>query len=170
MANWEETIIPLGDAHKILSSFGIGPDSNGYQRWRQDDGFRQVDFEGVLNESKLVLSVDWRDLLQDATDTIIEQLGSLGITTTADLGEDGEQGFIEVDGKRADIKYVPNDNDDFESAIRTVNVLISGKASYRKYQSCVGSDGWRFGLHSTEEWEFLKSNAPGSLDLIFVHD
>ena len=63
--------------------FGIGPSSREYQRWRGDDGFRQVDFEGVLNESGAVLVVDWREWLQDAVVVILRLLQELGITAAA---------------------------------------------------------------------------------------
>jgi len=63
--------IPLDDAHGVLSVFGVGPSSREYQRWRRDDGFRQVDFEGILNESSAVLVVYWREWLQDAVEVII---------------------------------------------------------------------------------------------------
>jgi hypothetical protein len=66
MADWDTTIIPLDDAHEVLSVFGIGPSSREYQRWRRDDGIRHVDFEGVLSQSGSVLTIDWREWLQDA--------------------------------------------------------------------------------------------------------
>jgi hypothetical protein len=128
MADWEKTIIPLDDAHEVLSVFGISPSSREYQRWRRDDGFRHIDFEGVLGESRSVLTVDWRAWLRDAVDTIIGQLEALGIEVAADLGEDGNEGVIQIDGESARIKYVPADDDDFDRVLEAVNRLIAKTA------------------------------------------
>lgn len=167
MADWEETIIPLDDAHEVLGTFGIGPYNSGYQRWRRDDGFRRVDLEDVLNESPLVLTVDWREWFQDALETIRSQLDSLGITVEPDLHEEGHQGHIAVDGAREAVKFVPADEDDFDTVIQSLNRLVKGKAQYRKFRSCEGSDGWRYGLLTNEEWKALESNAPNLLNLLF---
>jgi hypothetical protein len=129
MTNWEKIIIPLDDAHKILAVFGIDPSSRECQRWRRDDGFRQVDFEGVLSESGAVIIVDWREWLQDAVDLIIRQLNELGIKASADLGGDGNEGFLQIDEKTTRIKFVPEDEDDFDRIIEAVNRLI-GEAGH----------------------------------------
>jgi hypothetical protein len=151
----------------VLATFGIGPYSKGYQRWRRDDGFRLVDLEEVLGESQFVLRVDWREWLQDATNTIRDQLGAIGISAAADLGEDGDQGYIEVEGRREVIKYVPNDDDDFDVVIQTINSLISTKGRYRKFRSCEGSDGWAYCLLSNENWNELESSAGELMNLLF---
>lgn len=57
LADWEKMIVPLDEAHEVLHVFGIGPSSREYQRWRRDDGFRHVDFEGVLRESRSVVAL-----------------------------------------------------------------------------------------------------------------
>jgi hypothetical protein len=167
MSDWERTVIPLDTATEILSAFGVGPDSEEYQRWCRDDGFRQVDFEEVLNTSPFVLGVDWREWLQDAMDTIVDQLSALGITLTADLGEEGEQGTIEVDGRTEDVKYVRNDEDDFDDVVLAVNRLVRPHAHYRKLQSREGSDGWWYALLRKEDWDRLEENAPDTLSLLF---
>jgi hypothetical protein len=143
MADWEKTIIPLDDAREVLSVFGIGPSSREYQRWRRDDGFRHVDFEGVLRESRSVLAVDWREWLQNAVDTIVCQLEELGIEVSADLGEDGNEGMFQADGQSARIKFVPADEDDFDRVVDAINGLIGATARYRKFSSSEGSDGCR---------------------------
>jgi hypothetical protein len=168
MADWETTIIPLDDAHEILSVFGIGPSSRAYQRWRRDDGFRHVDFEGVLNECNSVLTVDWREWLQDVVDVILRQLEEIGITAGADLGEDGNEGMLQVDGQSARIKYVPADEDDFDCVIWEVNRLIADTARYRKFRSCEGSDGWFYAVLRNEDWKALESAAGATVKLLFV--
>jgi hypothetical protein len=168
MTDWEKTIIPLDNAHEILSVFGIGPSSREYQRWRRDDGFRHVDFEGVLNESRSVLTVDWREWLQDAVDTITGQLEELGMEAAADLGEDGNEGVIQVDGKSSRIKFVPADEDDFDRVIEAINRLIADAARYRKFRSCEGSDGWSYALLRNEDWHALESAAGATIRLLFV--
>src|SRR5437667_386021 len=101
MRDSEKKIIPLDDAHEILSAFGIGPSSREYQRWRREDGFRQVDFESILDESSKILIVDWRDLLQDAVVIMVRQLGEFGIEADASLNEEGNRGVIRAAGRSA---------------------------------------------------------------------
>ncbi len=170
MADLEKTIVPLDAAHEVLSTFGIGPYSKAYQRWRREDGFRLVDLEDVLGESQFLLRVDWREWLQDAVNTILGQLSAIGVSAIADLGEEGEHGHIEIEGKREHVKYVPNDDDDFDKVIRSINALISAKGQYRKLRSCEGSDGWKYGLLSNDDWKALESRAIELAQLLFVPD
>jgi hypothetical protein len=168
MADWEKTIIPLDDAHEILSVFGIGPSSREYQRWRRDNGFRHVDFEGVLGESRSILTVDWREWLQDAVDTITGQLDELGIDAAADLGEDGNEGVLHIAGKTARIKFMPADDDNFDRVIEAINRLIAETARYRKFRSCEGSDGWSYAVLKNEDWQALETAAGTTVRLLFV--
>src|SRR5262249_9858088 len=101
MSNRENTIVTLDDAHEVFEAFGIGPYSRGYQRWRRKDGFRQVDLESVLTESRAVLIVDGREWLQDAVDIIAGQLERMGLEVASDLGEDGNDGVLQVEGRSA---------------------------------------------------------------------
>jgi hypothetical protein len=168
MADWEKTIVPLDEAHELLSVFGIGPTSREYQRWRRDDGFRHVDFVGVLGESRSVLTADWRGWLQDAVATVSQQLEDLGIEAAADLGEDGNEGVIQIAGKSARIKFVPADEDDFDRVIEAINQLIAETARYRKFRSCQGSDGWSYAVLKNDDWHALESAAGATVRLLFV--
>lgn len=168
MADWEKTIIPLDDAHEVLSVFGIGSSSREYQRWRRDDGFRHVDFEGVLGESSGVLTVDWRESLQDAVDIIAGQLDELGIESAADLGEDGNEGVLQIAGKTARIKYIPADDDNFDRVIEAINRLIAETARYRKFRSCEGSDGWSYDVLKNKDWQALETAAGATVRLLFL--
>lgn len=168
MSDWEKTIIPLDAADEILSSFGISPSSLGYRRWRRGDGFRQVDFENILAESRFVINVDWREWLQDAVDTIIRQLDDLEMEATVDLGEDGEEGEIQIGSRIGRIKYVPADNDDFDLVIKTINSLIAERAQYRKFRSCEGSDGWSYAVLRKENWQALDLARSATVKLLFV--
>lgn len=168
MADWEKTIIPLDDAHEILSVFGIGSHFKPYQRWRRDDGFRHVDFEGVLGESPAVLIVDWREWLQDAIEVIQRQLHDLGIEATSALGDEGEAGEFRVNWLSAMIKFVSDDEDDFDEVIVAVNHLISQTACYRKFCSCEGSDGWSYAVLNNVDWQSIEEAAPSTVRLLFV--
>jgi hypothetical protein len=168
MSDGQKTIIPLADASEILSMFGVDPSSREVQRWQRDDGFRQVDFEGILNDSGKILSVDWREWLQDAVDLIIQQLGELGIDAAADLGEEGEQGVFEAAGQSARVKYVPADEDDFDEVIATINDAVYEMAHYRKFRSCEGSDGWSYAILKSEDWETLETVAGATVRLLFT--
>jgi hypothetical protein len=168
MADWEKTIIPLDDAHEILSVFGIGPSSRGYQRWRRDDGFRHVDFEDVLGESRSVLSVDWRECLADAVDTIIDQLEQLGVEASADPGSDDNERVFQADGQSARIKFAPADDDDFDRVIEAINRLIAHTAQYRKFRSCEGSDGWSYAVLKKEDWHELETSAGATVRSLFA--
>jgi hypothetical protein len=166
MSDWEKTIIPLDDAHEILSVFGIGASSREYQRWRRDDGFRHVDFESVLGGSKAVLVVDWREWLQDAVDVILGQLDALGIAASADLGEEGNEGILQIEGRSARIKFA--DEDDFDPVIAAVNRLLEPTASYRKFRSCEGCDGWSYAVLKDEDWRTLNTTAAATARLLFA--
>jgi hypothetical protein len=118
------SLIPLDASHEILSVFGIGPYSKGYQRWKRDDGLMASDLLTVLCESPWILIMDWRGCLQDAVDEIVKQLGLIGIEATADLDNEGNEGYLAIGQNRAGIKYVPVDNDDFDAVIESVNGLV----------------------------------------------
>jgi hypothetical protein len=167
MADRERAIVPLDDAHELLVAFGISPDSREVQRWRRDDGFRQVDLEDVLNESGSVLGVDWRDCLHDAVEIIVRQLRDLGSAVTMDLDEEDDQGTIRVDGQPARIKFVATDEDDFDDVIGAVNGLIRPKAQYRKFRSSEGSDGWSYAVLKNEDWQALEAAADRTVKLLF---
>jgi hypothetical protein len=162
MADDESTIVALDVADEVFFVFGIERSNPEYQRYRQDDGFLLDDLECVLCESDFVLGVDWKEWLQYAVDTILKQLSYIGVSASADLGKDGNQGHIEIGGKRRAIKYVTNDADDFDKVIRSINALIRTKGRYRKFRSCEGTDGWLYGLISTQTWRGL---SPGAIDL-----
>ncbi len=168
MGDWENTIIPLQEAHEILSVFGIGPASREYQRWRRDDGFRHVDFEDVLSKSGAVLIVDGRECLEDIIDVVLRQLQEIDIKADADLGEDGDEGVLRVEGQSARLKFVPANDDDFDDVISMVNGLIKGKACYKKFRSCEGSDGWRYAVLLNSDWQELELSARESAALLFV--
>jgi hypothetical protein len=167
MYDTERTIIPLDDAHELLSAFEISPYSKGYQRARRDDGFRQIDLEGVLDESGLVLGVDWRGSLQENVDIIIQQLAKLDISATAALDEEGDQGTFHLDAKSAFIKFASIDEDNFDDVMVAINRLIGNKAHYKKFRSCEGSDGWVYALLKNDDWNSLHPSIPRTLGLVF---
>src|SRR5579884_2753440 len=159
MADRERTIVPLDEAHEVLAAFRIDPNSRECERWRRDDGFRQIDFEDVLTKSGSVLGVDWRDCLYDPVEIVLRQLHDLGIAATADLGKEEDQGIIRVDGRSAWIKFVAGEEDDFDDVIAAVNGLIRPRAQYRRFRSSEGSDGWWYAVLSNEDWQALEAAA-----------
>lgn len=165
MLDMEGTIIPLKDADEILRAFGIGTQNKAYQRWRRDDGFRWVDLEDVLSESRLVLNIDWRACVQGALDTVARQLDAFGFSVDTDLNDEGNQGHVEIDEGREAIRYA--DNDDFDNVIQAVNRLIKDKVQYRMFRSCKGTDGWQYGLLTNESWKSLETIAPNTMNLLF---
>ena len=166
----ESTIVPLDDCHTLLASFGIGGDNREYQRWRRDDGFRWLDLEDTLNTSDFVLGIDWREWLNDAVDTVAHQLSLIDVQLDVNLNDDGDRGTISVGEFSADVKFVPNDDDDFCAVIAAVNRLLDGRGVYRKFNSCEGSDGYWFGLQTEEQWNALDSSIPQTVKLIFKPD
>jgi hypothetical protein len=168
MTDGSSTIIPLDEAHEILEVFGIGPQSRGYQRWQREDGFRRMDFEDVLNESDFILNVDWRELLPDATDTIVSQLHELGIEASVDLDEEGEQAVFAANGEEVKIKYSINDGDNFDQVIAPINPLIGRTAQYKKLRSSEGSDTWSYAILKNENWRQLEQSVSGWLRLLFA--
>jgi hypothetical protein len=106
--------------------------------------------------------------LEDAMSAITDQLAGIGIAADADLGEGGEQGTTEINGRSATIKYVPSDGDDFDAVIRAINGLIAPQACYRRLRSSEGSDGYSYGLLSSEDWASLWSTASELCDELFL--
>ena len=162
------SIIPLDDAHEIFHALGIGPESKEYQRWKRPDGFRLVDMDDVMGGSESVLGVDWRDGLDDIVDIILRQLNALGFEASADLGEEGEMGTLTIDGITLAVKHVRADHDDFNRIIAAINALIAGKARYRKYASCEGTDGWWYAVLPNDIWQHLRTTAGSTLDILFT--
>ena len=170
MSEYESTIVPLDDCHTLLASFDIGGDNREYQRWRRDDGFRWVDLEDVLNTSPFVLGIDWSEWLNDAVDTIAHQLSLIDVQLDVNLNDDGDRGTISVGESSTDIKFVPDDDYNFCAVVSAVNRLLGGRAVYRKFNSCEGSDGYWFGLQTAGQWHALYSTIPQTVKLIFTSD
>ena len=170
MSDFESTIVPLDDCHTLLASFGVAGDNREYQRWRRDDGFRWVDLEDTLNTSEFVLGIDWRESLSDAVDTIGHQLSLIDVQLDVNLNDEVDCGTICIGMSSTEIKFVPDDYDDFCNVVDAVNRLLDGRVVYRKFNSCEGSDGYWFGLQTAEQWNALDSAIPQTGKLIFKSD
>lgn len=168
MENWEHVIIPPDDAAELLNALGIDPNTPQVQRWRQDDGFRWVDLDELLSGSLAVLTVDWRDWPGYSIEEIDQQLRPLGIWLNIQHDASGEQGTIFHAGQKKSIKYIPNDGDEFDTVIASINELIRDKARYRKFRSSEGSDTACYALLSLKDWERLESDAKSMVELLFV--
>ncbi|MBI1248734.1 hypothetical protein GC197_12950 [bacterium] len=168
MSDWDSTIISLDDSHEVLATFGIGPYSKGYQRWKRGDGFRWCDLEDVLSESPNVFGIDWRDCLEDALDPITDALESLGISLNIQLNDDGDAGEISLGKATEIIKFRSDEEDEFDDVIAAINRLIVRQARFRRFRSSEGSDGWWYGLLSVEDWSSLEVNAPQTVELLFL--
>ncbi len=155
--------IPHNDAIAILETFDCP------NRDVADTGIALVDLEDRLSNAGADLVVDWRSSLQDVTPIITDTLDRLRIETSIDLfGDDLNEATIHVAGKTAGLKYVPRDEDDFDSVIVTINSMIQSTASFRKFRSCEGTDGWCYAALSNELWARLDSTAGDSVDSMFV--
>lgn len=66
------------------------------------------------------------------------------------------------------MKYVPNDDDQFDLVIESINGLISDAAQCRKFRSCQGTDGWAYGVLSHQGWELLEAKIPQLVRRLFM--
>ncbi|MGL6074417.1 MAG: hypothetical protein ACRC8S_09685 [Fimbriiglobus sp.] len=161
------TIIPLNHADVIFSVFGISPSSREYQRWRTEDGYRHVDFEGVLGESGSVFTMDWRESFQDVVDVLQGQLDRLGMQAAFSLTEDGDASEVQIAGKTAPIQFASAD-DNFDRVIQVINRLLAPTARYRKFRSDEGSDAWSYAVLRNEDWQFLETATGSTVALLFM--
>ena len=100
-------------------------------------------------------------------DVILRQLDGLGIPAAADLGDEGNEGTLQIEGRSTRIKFVPADDDDFDQVIAAVNRLIGQTARYRKFRSCEGSDGWSYAVLKNEDWRAMEVAAGATVKLLF---
>ena len=162
-------IIDLASSHTLLAAFGIDGRNPEYQRWRRDDGFRLDDLEDVLvSEGTGVLVVDWRGELDEAIDDVAEMLAPHGIELEASMDEYEPLGTVTIGGASAAIKYVPNDDDDFDDVILSLNRLLAGRAEFRKWRSCEGSDTYAYALLAPHAWSELSTAVPTLIARLFA--
>lgn len=150
------------DACKLLETFQVDLKHSEVQRYLTDGGIKSFDLEDLLNCGPLTLVFDWRDVLQGGIDDASKQLALFDVSLTGNWNSDGTKGAITVDGQTEQVKYVPDDNDDFDTVIVTVNRLMAGRCEYRKFNSCIGSDTWQYGLLSSQQWQEL-TESPGNV-------
>jgi hypothetical protein len=161
--------IPIETAHTILATFGIAKPTRAYERWVKPDGFDVRDFSDVLFESPFVFIVDWRAWLNDELETISNALARLGQPLRRELDEEGNYGFaVGADGRRAAVKYVPNEKDEFDSVVRAVQAVVSPSIEFRASPGNRGSDTWIYGVLPNDEWMELQNVAGPVIAHFFV--
>lgn len=165
--------ITKADACKLLETFRVDLNDPEVQRYLTDDGINSFDLEELLSRGPLSLVFDWRDVLQDGIDDACQQLALFDISLTGSWNSDGTQGTITVEGQTEQVKYVPKDDDDFDTVIATINRLVAnrlmaGRCEYRKFNSCIGSDTWQYALLSSQQWQELAESSGNIVDVLFT--
>lgn len=152
-------IIPLDSAHRILAVFGITQSTPAYDRWLRPDGVRLSDFDEVLFDSRFIFGMDWRGFLDDIVAEIIPAVGELGGQLIYEPdGEQGTSGTIRsADGRSEGIRYVPNEDDDFDDVIRAFQRLAPTEVEFRQSPANAGSDTWSYAVLLKSEWSELES-------------
>ncbi len=160
--------IPMDTAHKILATFGITKPTRAYERYVKSDGFDVNDFSDVLFESPFIITVDWRGWLQEELETIATALKELGQPLSFHLDEEGNYGSVEANGRKAMVKYVPNDEDDFDAVVKAVQTVISPSIEFRESPGNRGSDSWTYAVLPKDEWAELQNVAGPVVSYFFV--
>jgi len=155
--------IPLDTAHAILATFGITRPTKAYERWVKAYGFDVRDFGDVLFESPFIFAIDWRAWLQEELETIKMTLSQLGVNLGIDLDEEGEDGFVECEGRRAPVRYRPNDESDLDDVLCAIQSVVPGSVQFRASPFNEGSDTSEYAVLPRDEWQDLERVAPDVL-------
>lgn len=153
--------IPLDVANPVLATFGITKASELYNRRVKADGFSLDDLHEVLAaESRFIFLVNWRSALPEELEPIIAALEELGADVESEVADDAEEGWLECDGNRAFVKYIPNDNDDFTAVVAALQQIIPSTIEFRESPHNYGNDTWEFAVLLREEWAALETLHP----------
>ena len=155
--------IPVDTANQILATFGITKPSAVYERRLRPDGFRLIDFNDVLFESRFVFIMDWRGELDEFVATVLPALGEMGCELTYEPeGDDGAVSgiLISTDSRIAAIRYVPTEGGDFDEVIRAFARLCPETIEFRQTPGNKESDTWVYAALSRDEWRELEKLEP----------
>jgi hypothetical protein len=160
----------LDVAHQVLATFGITEPTPEYERWVKPDGFAMEDLCLVLADSRFIIVVDWRGFLIDALELIARAVSELGSQLTVDVDEDaneGNEGWVSCEGRRAHVKYVPKDRDDFTDVTIAIQKLVPASIEFRESPDNADNDEWRFAVLLRTEWKELESLDRQLVDALF---
>src|SRR5262245_53118559 len=160
--------IPLETAHQFLAAFGITSPTSEYERWVKEDGFDPDDFPSVLGDSPCVFGVDWRAGLDDELPRIATGLAHCDVRLEFELDGANGSGVVVCDGRKAAVKYVPNDGDDFTDVIAAVQSIVPPNLEFRASPHNGDSDCWEFAVLSRDEWTELEALDRNLVDCLFV--
>ena len=149
-------LIPLDVAERVLAVFGIDAPTPLYERRATAGGITLDGLHEVLaSDSPFVFIIDWRAELFEELELIAAALAGLGVALRVDFpDDDAGKGWVECDGNRRALKYVPRDGDDFTDVIVAVQQLMPPAVEFRAGGDGQG-DGWEFAVLRREEWSAL---------------
>src|SRR5262245_17956172 len=120
-----QRFIPLDIAHQVLATFGITESSDLYERNIKPNGFKVDDLHEILcADSRFIFIIDWRAALPEELEPIAAAVRELGADFKIDVHPDADDGWVECDGKRERVKYVPRDQDSFIDVIRAIQKVL----------------------------------------------
>jgi len=151
-------LIPLDVAERVLAVFGIAGPTPLFERRATADGMTSDGLHEVLaSDSRFVFVIDWRAELFEELELIAAALAGLGVVLRVDFPDDEAcKGWVECDGNRRALKYVPRDGDDFTDVIVAVQQLMPPAVEFRAGGDGQG-DGWEFAVLRREEWSALEA-------------
>jgi hypothetical protein len=153
-------VIPLEAAHQILATFGITKPTKAYERWVKPVGFEVGDFDEVLFKSPFIFTIDCRAWLKEELETIVESLQNLEVKVSVDLDEEGEVGYVVSDGRRAQVKYRPVDDDSFDNVVQSLQRVVPEMIEFRRSPNNEGSHTYLYAVLPRDEWSDLERAAP----------
>ena len=155
-------IIPIEIAHMVLATFGITTQTTKYERWVKVDGFNADDFEEVLGDSPFILSFDWRGAIDEDLDYVREALSKLNVSIKLNFDEpENNSGVVECNGKRANVRYVPNDScTSWFDVIKAIQGIMPPGIEFRASVDNGGSDTDVYAVLPVVEWVSLEKEAP----------
>ncbi len=148
--------VTLDVAHRFLATFGITSPTPTYNRWLKPDGFDPTDLWHVLAEdSPFILIFDWRSSL-DELSYLRSAVQQLDVPLEFAADEKGCTARVWSHDQSIDVKYVPNNDDDFAEIIMAIQSILPYGIEFREASHNDGSDGWAFSVLPADEWSDLE--------------
>jgi hypothetical protein len=160
--------IPLETAHRFLATFGITEPTKEYERWVKNDGFDFEDFPAVLSDSPFIFLIDWRAALEDELALIVPALARLDAVLECQIDPETSRGAVTCDGQTRQVKYVPNDNDDFTAVIVALQSIVPPSVEFRASPLNGEMDQWNFAVLPSDEWAELEALDPELVSSLFL--
>lgn len=125
------------------------------------------ELEEVLYEEEKMLVIDWRESLADALEWTNETHEGLKLTLETEWDEDEVAGTVAYGSREVKVRFVPADEDDFNTVMRAINGLIAPKAAWRRFRSCDNTDSYSYALLPLARWNSLDKAAPKLISSMF---